>query len=235
MQCVNLDAIYHCIRMKRILQFTLLMSSIGLFSQNLEKKISNEICTCLGNVENLKDPEKTLEQCVQKSFEDNYTAIIKKFNDPKNTNTKDFEDYYISIESLLLSNCKSFLEYRKKEFVSKKQESISNCNDIKTGIYYYETLKKREKSYLTFTKNTVIETRNNNVYTINKIEWMDKCTYKLNLLETNSNYDETYLKNKSLIFKIIENSPTYFVVQTEYFENGGFNNVKIFKLPFINE
>ncbi|MGG5210882.1 hypothetical protein ACQWU4_18330 [Chryseobacterium sp. MIQD13] len=221
--------------MKRILQFTLLISSICLFSQNLEKKISNEICTCLGNVENLKDPEKKLEECGKKIFDNNYTEIVKKFNDPQNTKTKDIEDYYVSIEGLLLSNCKSFLEYRKKEFVREKQESISNCDDIKTGVYYYETLQKREKSYLTFTKNEVIETRKNNVYSINKIEWTDKCTYKLNLLETNSNYDETYLKNKSLIFRVIENSPTYFVVQTEYFENGGLNNVKIFKLPFINE
>ncbi|MBB6372115.1 hypothetical protein [Chryseobacterium shigense] len=201
----------------------------------MEKKISDEICTCLGNVENLKDPEKKLEECAQKSFDNNYTEIVKKFNDPQNTHTKDIEDYYVSIEGLLLSNCKSFLEYRKKEFVREKQESISNCDDIKTGIYYYETLQKTEKSYLTFTKNEVIETRKNNVYSINKIEWVDKCTYKLNLLETNSNYDETYLKNKSLTFRVIENSPTYFVVQTEYFENGGLNNVKIFKLPFINK
>lgn len=221
--------------MKHILQFTLLISSISLFSQNLEKKISNEICTCLGDVEKLKDPEKKLDECFRKSFKNNDTEIIQKFNSPQNTSTKDFEDYYVSIEGLLLSNCKSFLEYRKKGFVREKQESLSNCDDIKTGIYYYETLQKREKSYLTFTKNEVIETRKNNVYTINKIEWTDKCTYKLNLLETNSNYDETYLKNKSLIFKVIENSPTYFVVQTEYFENGGLNNVKIFKLPFTNE
>ncbi|UHO38901.1 hypothetical protein H5J24_01580 [Chryseobacterium capnotolerans] len=221
--------------MKRILQFTLLISSISLFSQNLEKKISNEICTCLGDVEKLKDPEKKLDECFRKSFKNNDTEIIQKFNSPQNTSTKDFEDYYVSIEGLLLSNCKSFLDYRKKEFIREKQESISNCDDIKTGIYYYETLQKREKSYLTFTKNEVIETRKNNVYTINKIEWTDKCTYKLNLLETNSNYDETYLKNKSLIFNVIENSPTYFVVQTEYFENGGLNNVKIFKLPFTNE
>ncbi|MDH6251034.1 putative house-cleaning noncanonical NTP pyrophosphatase (MazG superfamily) [Chryseobacterium sp. H1D6B] len=221
--------------MKRILQFILLISSISLFSQNLEKKISDEICTCLGNLENLKDSEKKQQECAQKSFENNYAEIIKKFNDPQNTHTKDIEDYYISIEALLLNNCKSFLEYRKKEFVREKQESISNCDDIKTGVYYYETLQKKEKSYLTFTKNEVIETRKNNVYSINKIEWTDKCTYKLNLLETNSNYDETYLKNKSLVFRVIENSPTYFVVQTEYFENGGLNNVKIFKLPFINE
>ncbi|PQA89937.1 hypothetical protein B0A69_21520 [Chryseobacterium shigense] len=208
---------------------------MSLFSQNLEKKISDEICTCLGNAENLKDPEKKLQECTQKSFETNYAEITKKLNDPQNTHTKDIEDYYISIEGLLLNNCKSFLEYRKKEFVREKQESISNCDDIKTGIYYYETLQKKEKSYLTFTKNEVIETRKNNVYSINKIEWTDKCTYKLNLLETNSNYDETYLKNKSLTFRVIENSPTYFVVQTEYFENGGLNNVKIFKLPFINQ
>lgn len=221
--------------MKSILQFILLISSISLFSQNLEKKITDEICTCLGKLENLKDPERKLEECAQKSFEGNYTEIIKKLNDPQNTNTKDIDDYYIAIEGLLLSNCKSFLEYRKKGFVREKQESISNCDDIKTGVYYYEVLQKREKSYLTFTKNEVIETRKNNVYSINKIEWIDKCTYKLSLLETNSNYDETYLKNKSLIFKVIENSPTYFVVQTEYYENGGLNNVKIFKLPFINE
>ncbi|WP_147436507.1 hypothetical protein [Chryseobacterium sp. 7] len=108
--------------MKRILQFTLLISSMSLFSQNLEEKISNEICTCLGNVENLKDPEKKLEECVQKSFENNYNKIIKKFNDPQNTNTKDIQDYYVSIEGLLLSNCKSFLDYRKKNLSAKNKK-----------------------------------------------------------------------------------------------------------------
>ncbi|RLJ34054.1 hypothetical protein CLU97_3546 [Chryseobacterium sp. 7] len=95
---------------------------MSLFSQNLEEKISNEICTCLGNVENLKDPEKKLEECVQKSFENNYNKIIKKFNDPQNTNTKDIQDYYVSIEGLLLSNCKSFLDYRKKNLSAKNKK-----------------------------------------------------------------------------------------------------------------
>ena len=221
--------------MRRILQFSLLFISVYLFSQNLERKISNEICNCFGNLGDLKNPKLKIEECFEKSLEDNYKEITKKLNDPENTKTKDFEDYYLAIEGLLLSNCKTFLEYRQKEFIREEQSSISNCTDIKIGIYYYEILQGTEKSYLTFTNNKVIETRKNNVHSINKIEWVDNCSYKLSLIETNSNYEEIYLKNKSLVFKIIENHPTYFVVQTEYFENGGLNNVKIYKLPFMNE
>jgi hypothetical protein len=221
--------------MRRILQFLLLFISVYWFSQNLERKISTEICSCFGNLGDLKNHELKIEECFEKSLEDHYIEITKKLNDPKNAKTKDFEDYYISIEGLLLSNCKKFLEYRKKEHIREEQSSISNCNDIKTGLYYYEILQGKEKAYLTFTKNEVIETRKNNVFSINKIEWVDNCSYKLSLIATNSNYEEIYLKNKSLVFKIIENHPTYFVVQTEYYENGGFNNVKIYKLSFMNE
>lgn len=221
--------------MKRTLQFSLLFFSVYFFSQNLEEKISDQICNCIGNLENLQNPELKIQECFQESLEDHYIEITKKLSDPQNQKTKNYEDYYISIEGLLLTNCKNFLEYRKKGLIREEQESLSECNDVKTGTFYYEILQGREKSYLTFTKNEVIETRKDNVYSIYKIEWIDNCTYKLSLISTNSNYDETYLKNKSLVFRIIENNPDYFVVQTEYFENGGLNNVKIFKLPFTNE
>lgn len=36
-------------------------------------------------------------------------------------------------------------------------------------------------------------------------------------------------------FRISENYSKVFIVKTEYFENGGLNNVKILKLPFIND
>ena len=221
--------------MKKILSFLLVLIFINLFSQNLENKISKEICSCLGDLEKVKNPELKSQECIKKSFKENYEEILQKINDPANKKTKDFEDYYISVEATLLNNCATFLDHRKKGLVRNRKESISNCDDLKIGVYYYETLQKKEKSYLTFSKYEVVETRKNNVYTIRKLQWVDKCTYQLSLLETNSNYDDTYLKNKKLNFRIIENSPKYFIVQTEYFENGGLNNVKIFKLPFIND
>lgn len=220
--------------MKNQIIIFLLLIPFLLFSQTLEENISNEICMCMGNLNAIEDPETKIETCVIKSLENFKVEIIKKLNQNENENSQNFEDYFLSIEGLLLNNCTKYLEYREVGLREDEKPNIKNCENLKIGIYYYEVLNPLEKMYLTFTENKVIESRKNNIYSISEIEWIEDCTYKLTTLETNSIYDEIVLNNKSLIFKIIEDQPDYFIVQTQYHENGGFNNVKIFKLPYIN-
>lgn len=205
-----------------------------MFSQNLEEKISLEICNCIGNLEGAKNAEEKIENCFKKGFENNFFQISEKLGDSDGKKTNDLDDYANSIEGVLLNNCTNFLNYAERDLRKPERKSISYCNDLKVGTYYYEALQGKEKHYLTFMGDKIIETRRNNIFSINKIEWLENCTYKLTLIETNSNYDEANLKNKPLIFKIIQNNEDYFVVQTKYFEKGGFNNVTIYKLPYLN-
>jgi hypothetical protein len=220
--------------MKKVLIFFSLFLVITVFSQSLEEKISKNICNCIGSLENVNDAEEKIDRCFNRVFEDHSTEIFKKLRNTPDGKPGDFKDYASSIEGFVLENCVNFLKYREKEIIKPERKSILSCDDVKIGTYYYKVLQGKQNNYLTFTADKVIETRNNNIYSINKIEWLDNCTYKLSTLETNSNHDKLNVKNKPLIFKIIENNEDNFVVQTQYYEKGGFSNVTIYKLPYLN-
>lgn len=218
--------------MKKIFLFTALILSLAFHSQILENKIASEVCKCINKIEKRSDFDKETDTCFFKGLENNKTEILKKLNDPNNKIQKDIEDYLVSIEGLVLSNCPTFLKYREKDIVKPEKQSISKCDDIKIGTYFYNALEGREIIYLTFTQDNLIETRKNNINSVSKLDWIENCTYKINIVKTNSNYDELNVKNKPLVFKIIENNSEYFVVQTKYFDNGGYTDVKIYKLPY---
>lgn len=221
--------------MNQVFIFFSLFLTITVFSQSFEEKISNQICNCIGSLENVDDAEEKIDRCFTRVFEDHSTEIFKKLRSESGEKSEDFEDYTSSIEGLVLENCVNFLRYRERDFVKPEKKSMSSCDDVKIGTYYYKVLQDRQNNYLTFTTDKVIETRNNNVYAINKIDWLDKCTYRLTTINTNSKHDELNVKNKPLIFKIIENNKDNFVVQTKYYEKGGFSNVIIYKLPYLNQ
>ena len=220
--------------MKKVLIFFNLFLTITVFAQSFEEKISNQICNCIGLLENVNNAEEKIDRCFTRVFEDHSTEIFKKLRNTSDGKSGDFEDYASSIEGLVLENCVNFLRYRERDIIKTERKSMLSCNDLKIGTYYYKVLQGRQNNYLTFTADKVIETRNNNIYAINKIEWLDNCTYKLTTLETNSKHDELNVKNKPLIFRIIENNEDNFVVQTKYYEKGGFTNVIIYKLHYLN-
>ncbi|MFL9833360.1 hypothetical protein [Chryseobacterium terrae] len=221
--------------MKKALIFLSLFLAITIFSQSLEEKISKNICNCIGSLEKVDDPDEKIDRCFNRVFEDHSTEIFKKLRNTPDGKSGDFEDYASSIEGFVLENCVNFLRYRERDIIKTERKSLLSCNDLKIGTYYYKVLQGKQNNYLTFTEDKVIETRNNNIYSINKLEWLDNCTYKLSTLETNSKHDALNVKNKPLIFKIIENNEDNFVVQTKYYEKGGYTNVTIYKLSYLNQ
>lgn len=221
--------------MRNLLSTVFVLISFSLHSQSLEEKMSREICECVGTLEGEKNANEKVDNCIQTSFENFATEMYQTIRTSSESKKGSFEDYANSIEGYLLNNCVNYLKFSEKDLVRPEEKSISDCDDLKIGSYYYDILKGKERGYLTFTSDRVIETRINNFYSINKIEWIDKCTYKLTLLETNSKYDETNVKNKPLTFKIIKNNENDFVVQTKYYEKGGFTNVLMHKLSFLNK
>jgi len=211
-----------------------LFLTITIFAQSFEEKMAKQICNCIGSLEKVNDPDEKIDRCFNRVFEDNSSEIYKNLRNASGEKTGNIEDYAVSIEGFVLENCINLLKYRERDIIKPEKKSLLACNDVKIGTYYYKSLQGKENCYLTFTADKLIETRNNNIYAINKIEWLDNCTYKLTLLETNSKHDELNVKNKPLIFKIIENNEDNFVVQTKYYEKGGFSNVIIYKLSYLN-
>lgn len=208
------------------LYLILFFCSVAMSAQSLEKKVADDLCICIENekiitTENL---EQKIEPCM-------VSAVQKHFKEMYKTDIGKGEEFWNSIMILLTKNCPNFrklaLSSEKKPKIEEKS-AILDCEDLKIGNYFYET---NGKNYLAFTKNQVIENRKGGIYTISKIDWLDKCVYRLTLQETNSRF-ETLHMTEPYTFKIIENHKDYFVVQTEYIEGAGLNNVKIYKLPY---
>lgn len=205
----------------------LLVLSVRLSAQSLEEKVANELCICLKDekVEEIEQLEQKLEPCM--------TLMVQKyFKDIYKMNTREHEELWNSVIILLIKNCSNFRNLALSSDNRPKIEEksvVSDCEDLKIGSYFYEVY---EKNYLIFTKNQVIENRAGGIYSISKIDWLDKCIYKLTLQETNSRFETVHMKENPYIFKIIENNKDYFVVQTQYIEGAGVNNVKIYKLPY---
>lgn len=192
----------------------LLMFSFGLSAQSLEEKIADEICSCLQDekVDTTEQLDKSSEVCTNRVVV-KYAKELLEVEENKN-----FEDYWYTIAGLLAKRCNTFLDIVKQEYAVEEKMAMSDCEDIKIGNYYYG---ENDKYYLTFTKNQVIENRGGGVYTTSKIEWLDKCVYKLTLQETNSRFDNVHMTENPYTFKIIENHKDYFVVQTQYIEGTG--------------
>lgn len=210
------------------LYLILFFCSVALSAQSLEKKVADDLCICIENekittTENLK---QKIETCM-------ISVVQKHFKEMYKTDMGEDKEFWNSVIILLTKNCPNFrklaLSSKKKPKIEEKS-SILDCEDLKIGNYFYET--SRGKNYLAFTKNQVIENRGRGAYTISKIDWLDKCVYRLTLQETNSRFDNVHMTENPYTFKIIENHKDYFVVQTEYIKGAGLNNVKIYKLPY---
>lgn len=205
----------------------LLMFSLSLSAQSLEERMSKDMCECLTKYKDRMDDNAI--QCYEKVGLKYYSEMYQEMERKKLNNVG---DYLATLERHLVKHCPLLLEVYKEKYQQEEKESISDCEDLKIGNYYYEPNNTERRNYLTFTENQVIENRRGGIYTYSKIEWVDKCTYKLTLEKSNGHYENEHLKNHSQTYKIIENNNDYFVVQTQYYENGGFNNVKVYKLSY---
>lgn len=204
----------------------LLMFSLSLSAQSLEEKLAEDLCICL------RDEKITTGENLEQKLEPCIVSIMQKhFKEMYKTDIGEDEEFWNNVMILLTKNCPNFrklaLSPDNRTKIEEKS-AILDCEDLKIGNYFYET---NGKNYLAFTKNQVIENRGGGIYSISKIDWLDKCVYRLTLQETNSRF-ETLHMTEPYTFKIIENHKDYFVVQTQYIEGAGLNNVKVYKLSY---
>lgn len=211
----------------KTIYFILCLCSVGLSAQTLEEKVADELCACLkdSNVNTDEQLEKAIEGCMLNSMQTHLKDIYLLSDTQSN-------EFWDAVMGLMTTKCLGSLALKLGGIEkTEPKPTISVCEDIKIGNYYYE-IEEGRRHYLAFTPHQVLENRADGIYTNSNIEWLDKCVYKLTLQDTNSRFDEIHMKNNPYTFNIVENTPDYFIVQTQYVEAIGVQNVKIHKLPY---
>ena len=203
------------------------------FSQNLPKKIANQICKCIEKEKAtyIEDMKPCFEKTIIKKIED----IYKYFN-VDTFDEIDFDKFGAEIGAILTKECDYSTKLMKKPENQFEEDFIPqknlDCKRLHSGDFYYliqnPITNENDTTFVTIKGKMYLERMNmGRTYSMLDINWIDDCKFELIFKDSNDLFKDALSKpGERYSYEMVSSTPKSFIIRMDF--NGQQFKIELF-------